>query len=234
MMKRSGILLLLFLVVVRTLNAQRFKAGINVGLLASDINGADTRDKDNDFSKLGFTAGFLVNTQISKKNKFQLELNFIQKGSQQRPDSMGNGYYKIALSYVEVPLIIRRQIYFTKRQVPVNRIDLEAGVSVGRMVSHYVVNSSNTVFTGYDNLFNSTDVSLLIGADYNISKHIVFCLRYSNSVIPAIKRNTPNVHFITYTFNRGNNMVLQFTFKFVFGGKVPDTTPQVKDTQDQQ
>lgn len=233
-LKTSIVIALLLLFCSRKADAQqKFRAGFTLGLSASDINGAHTIYRNRHFSKAGLIAGFLVNTQVSKKNAFQMELNFIQKGSLQRPDSLGNGYYKIALSYVEVPLLIRRQIYFTKRGAPVNRFDFEFGASVGRLVAYSVTNNANTVFTGNETgkYLNFTDVSLLIGADCNISKNIAFCIRYSNSVIPAVKRNTPNIHFITYTWNRGNNQVLQFSIKFVFKGKTADTTPATGSDQ---
>ncbi|MGZ4088275.1 MAG: porin family protein [Bacteroidia bacterium] len=214
--------------------SQTFRAGFTAGLSASDINGAHTINRNRHFSKAGLIAGFLVNTQISKKSVFQMELNFIQKGSLQRPDSLGNGYYKIALSYVEVPLLFRRQLYFTKKGVPVNRFDIELGASVGRLVGYSVTNNANTVFTGNETAkyLNFTDVSLLIGFDCNITKTLGFSVRYSNSVIPAIK-HTPNIHFITYTFNRGNNQVLQFSLKYVLKGKATDTTPKVQDASGQ-
>jgi hypothetical protein len=228
MLKSKYISVLFFLISfeIGMAQNQRFKAGFTAGLVATDVDGADTRDGDNDFSKLGFTAGLLLNTELSKKTALQLELNFIQKGSMQRPDSMNNGYYKIGFSYVEFPVLLKRHITFKVRQKPVTRIDLEAGASVGRMVSYQIINGTNSVLPPSNNLFNFTDVSLLAGADYNISKSVIFCLRYSNSIIPVIKRNTPNIHFITYTFNKGNNMVLQFSFKFIFKGKTVESIPK--------
>lgn len=224
-MQKSISVYLFFLVLFfGELKAQRFNAGFSVGLCATHINGADTRDGDNDFHKVGFTAGGLVNTPITKKSTFQFEINFIQKGSTQPPDSNNNGYYKIALAYVEVPLIIKRRINFTIRKKPVSKVDLEAGVSFGRMISRSVVGSTNYNLPTPDKYFNKNDISLLVGANYNFSKNVYFCLRYSNSVIPAIKRNTPNINFITYTFNRGNNMVIQFCFKFVFGAAKESTS----------
>ncbi len=220
---------LLFLFLIETSIAQRFRAGFTAGLVASDVNGADTRDNDNDFSKVGITAGLLVNTQVTEKTILQLELNYIQKGSLQRPDSLNNGYFKIAFNYVEFPVLLRRRVKFKIRQKPVNRFDLEAGASVGRMVSYRLINSQNTILPPADNLFNYTDVSLLVGADYNISDNFIFCLRYSNSLIPVIKKNTPNLHFITYTYNRGNNMVFQFSFKYILKPKAADTTPKIQD-----
>ncbi len=207
---------LLFLLVVNLMQAQRFRVGFTGGLCVTDIDGADTRDSDNDFHKPGFTVGGILNMPLNEKRSFQFEINYIQKGSTMPPDSLNNGYYKIALDYVEMPFLIKQRVKFNLRKKPVTQLDLEGGVSVGRMIRHNVTGSTNYGIISSDNLFNKTDLSLLFGADYNFSKNFYFCVRYSNSVIPSIKRNAPNLNFITYTFNRGNNMVWQFSFKFLF------------------
>jgi hypothetical protein len=233
-MKNKFYYLFLIVFIYQTNFAQQFRAGFSGGLVATDIDGADSRDGDNDFHKLGFTLGGIVNTPINKKNTFQFEINFIQKGSMQPPDSNNMGYYKIALSYIEVPVLIKRRIYFTIRKKPVSKFDLEYGFSAGKLLQHSATGNNNYSLTSSKNAFNPFDISLLAGADYNISKNVYFCFRYSNSVIPAIKRNTPNLNFITYTFNKGNNMVFQFSFKFVFGGKAEDPAPVKVETETEQ
>lgn len=210
------IALSLFFVTTRA-TAQKFNVGFTTGLSVSEINGANYISGNVGFHKVGVIAGAIINTSLTPKSLLQFEFNFIQKGSSQPPDSANNGYYKIALSYLEVPVLIRRRINFTMFKKPVSKIDLEGGLSFGRMISRNVTGSTNSSLPTGD-LYNQTDISLLAGVDYNFSKNVYFCLRYSNSVIPAIKRNAPNFNFITYTFNRGNNMVLQFSFKFVFSG----------------
>lgn len=212
-------------------NAQRFRAGFSGGLTVTDIDGADTKDNDNDFYKLGFTAGALVNAQIGKKSSLQFEINYIQKGSLQIPDSLNNGYFKIAIDYVEVPLLVKRHVYFNMKKGPVNKVDMGIGVSVGQMVRKVVIDKTNNTLPNTDNLYNKTDVSLLAEIDYNFTKNICFCFRYSNSLIPAIKKNIPYAHFLYYTFNRGNNMVFQFSFKFLFGAKKQETTPTPVPTE---
>ncbi len=215
---------ILFLVGGNT-SAQTFKAGFGGGLVVSDIDGADTRDTDNDFHKIGFTIGGVVNTRIAKRTLLQFELNYISKGSLQPPDSLNNGYYKIALGYIEIPVLIRQQIYFNWKGKKINKIDLEAGVSYGKMVQRQVVGSSNYTLNNTAQYYNTNDVSVLVGADYNFTRNVCFCFRYSNSVIPAIKRNAIRPGFASYSFNKGNNLVFQFSFKFLFGGKEKAVAP---------
>lgn len=213
-------------------SAQRFRAGFSAGLTVTDIDGADNIDTDDDFSKVGLTVGGLVAAQLNKKNTLQFEINYIQKGSLHPPahDSLNSGYYKIALAYLEVPLLLKRHVFFNMKKGKINKVDIGFGASAGRLIQKTVIGATNNTLTNTDNLYNYTDVSLLGEIDYNFTPNIYFCLRYSNSIIPAIKKNTPNVHFLTYTFNRGNNMVFQFSFKFIFGAKKPETVPATVTT----
>ena len=221
---KTNLLLILFLVAFTSGYSQRFFGGLSAGLVVSDIDGADTRDPDNDFHKVGFTVGGLMNTQLTKKTVFQFEINYTQKGSLQPPDSLNNGYFKIALGYIEIPLLIKRQIYFNWKQKRVNKVDIEAGLSYGRMVHNTVIGGTNYVIPSAINYFNTNDISVLVGADYNFTKNVYFCFRYSNSLIPAIKKNAANTGIQSVnTINKGNNMVFQFSFKFVFGEKKQET-----------
>lgn len=224
----TSILTSIIILLTISIHAQKFNAGFSGGLVVSDIDGADTRDTDNDFHKLGFTVGGIVNTQLTKKTLLQFEINYIQKGSMQPPDSLNNGYFKIALGYVEIPLLVRRQIYFNWKGKKINKIDLEAGVSYGKMVQRKVIGNMNYVLNNTDEYYNTNDVSVLIGADYNFTKNVLFCFRYSNSVIPAIKRNAIMPGFYTYNYNKGNNLVFQFSFKFLFGAKQKNDTPKIE------
>jgi hypothetical protein len=204
------------------MHSQRFRAGISGGLTVTDVDGADIRDSDNDFNKIGLTLGGIVTTSLNANWKGQMELNFTQKGSLSPPDSNNNGYYKIAFSYVEIPVLVKRKIRFNIRKKPVERMDFEFGLSYGRMVAASLVGSSNYNLPVSRKYINFNDVSLLAGVDYNFSRNVFLCVRYSNSIIPVIRRNAPTNFNYTYTLNRGNNLVFQFALKILFGsaGKV--------------
>jgi hypothetical protein len=206
-----------FAVAISPVTAQTFRAGFSMGATGTDINSMDSRDGDNDFNKLGFLLGGIVNTSIDKKNMFQMEMNYIKKGTSQKPDSLNNNYYKLALDYIEVPLLLRHKIHFNIGKKPIDRFDLEIGASVGRMVRH------SWIENGYPSTFdptriNKTDVSLLVGFNYNFSSHACLSFRYSNSVIPAVKHDVIPGYLLPYDFNAGNNMVIQMALKFIFGG----------------
>ena len=216
-MKKEILLISYLLLSYYCLKAQRFNAGFSFGAVASDIHGMDSRDMDNDFNKLGFTAGGIVNTKMDDKNIFQMEINYIQKGSLQRPDSLNNGYYKFAADYVDAAFLFRHHAKFSIQKTLIDKFDWEAGISIGRLVRNtWVLN--NYPYPIDETKINKIDISPLIGIDYNISPHVCFCVRYSNSVIPVIKHDVIPVYLYRYYYNIGNNMAAQFVIKIVFGG----------------
>ncbi len=204
--------------------AQRFKAGFTTAFVISDINGANSAPNRKNFHKVGFAGGLAANARVGKKTLLQFEIVYIQKGSMQPPDSLNNGYYKIALDYVEIPLFVRQQLFFNWKGKRINKVDLELGASYGKLIRKNVIGNTNYQLSGTDDLYNTNDVSILAGLDFNFTKNVCFNFRYSNSVIPAIKRNALRAGFVSQTFNRGNNMVFQLGFKFLFGAKEKTTS----------
>lgn len=210
-----------------TARAQKFRAGFTLGLDASTINGFNNNDH---LHKVGVIAGAIINTSLTPNVIAQIEMNFIQKGSLQPPDSLGNGYKKVALSYIELPLILRRRLNFNVRKKPVLGFELEFGASVGRLVDVVSINSQNAAVP-IDGI-HKYDVSLLAGLNYVVSKNFYVSIRYSNSVIPVMDRSPARGYLIYYTWNRGNNQALQFSLKFVFGG-VGQAKPNVEGSDQQ-
>lgn len=220
----------LFLITAFAASAQSFNAGIGGGLVVSEINGANTDPNRRGFHKLGVALGGVANFRIAKKTLFQFEINYIQKGSMQPPDSLNNGYYKIALGYIEIPMLIRQQIFFNWKGKKINKVDLEFGASYGRMFQRTVIGNTNYQLNNTDPYYNTTDISLLAGIDYNFTNNICFNFRYSNSLIPAVKRSTLVNGLISQTFNRGNNMVFQMGFKFLFTTKKKTSSSSPAET----
>jgi len=195
----------------------RFRAGLTFGAVATDIPGTDTRDKDSDFNKLGLSFGAIINTRLSEKNTLQLEINYVMKGAQQQPDSNNNGYFKMTLPYIEVPILMRHTLRMNIRRKPVDRLEIEYGFSGGRLFNPGFVDDSNYPQPITKNSLNYFDVSVLGGLSFNFTPNIYFTLRYSNSVIPVINRNSIDPAFVRYTWNNGNNQVVLFAVKYMFG-----------------
>jgi len=230
---RSKILFLFFLFgfLIPNANAQRFRAGVIGGLVGSDVDGFDFFDYDTDFHKGGFTFGGMVNAKISDKNSFQFEMVYIQKGTfTGKPDSANDyTYYRLGLDYIEVPVIFRHQMHLHVNTKATDRFSFEIGPTFGALVRVFqdgnYGNGSGSYNSGlFDNkAFKKTDIGLTAGVSFNFLKNFYFDVRYANSLIPVTTQNQVSNQFIVYTFNKGHNMVFNFTIRYLFGKQeVPD------------
>jgi hypothetical protein len=176
---------------------QQFNGGLLGGLSMSEISG----DRLTGPNKAGVYAGGFVNTYISKKSSFQMELDFIQKGSRKNPDTLDNSnYYLLRLSYIEMFLHYKWDFseLFT----------LEAGPSFGVLLKSYE-EADGQILT--EPPFNNGDLSLNVGLFFSLTQRWRFNVRYSNSVL-AVR---PHASGQTYKWNQGQyNEVLSFTFHY--------------------
>jgi len=204
--------------------AQQFRAGVILGPDASDVVGLNP-DGSNGFRKAGFTAGGMVNMNLSPQNSIQFEILYTEKGSLQSPDSINKfTEYKLNLDYIEVPIIFRHKFAFGNGKKMVDKLAYELGLSFGELVTVkqelFYNQSSYPQYTAvFDNSeFKKTEIALHIGGSYNITENLIFDVRFSNSIVPVIYHNASRSYFFWYSFNKGDNMVFSFTLRYLFGG----------------
>lgn len=224
---RSRILLFLFIFSCQlaTAQSQRFRAGLIGGAVASDIDGfAALGHRGGDFYKAGVTFGGMVNAKLSDKNSFQFEMVYIQKGSYTgKPDSANNyTYYQIKLDYIEVPIIFRRQMHIQINNRSTDRFAFEFGPTFGALINikqNGLFYQDGLYVSGLfkDDDFKRTDIGLTAGISYNFLDRFYFNVRYQNSLLPVTKHQDVFNQFIIYTFNKGHNMVFNFTVRYLFG-----------------
>lgn len=220
-MKRSIFFILLFTLFIIKAQAQSFHAGFMLGPTMTDIDGADLTDNDNDFHKLGFSIGGLVNRKIGKHAFAQMELAFIQKGSSQPVNLDSSGRYlfvpyTINLNYIDISLLVKQGVAYSKKD-GFDKFGVEVGLTIGDLLSSSFKDSTNMKGPIKINPF---DLELLAGVYYNFTPGFYLDVRYSNSIIHAIPHQSNFENFYPYaTFQKGNNLVLQLTLGFVFGNK---------------
>jgi len=194
---RNLLFILFFMSLGPVLIGQQFNGGLIGGLSMSEISG----DRLTGPNKAGVYTGGFVNTYISKKSSFQMELNFIQKGSRKNPDTLDNSnYYLLRLSYIEMFLHYKWDFseLFT----------LEAGPSFGVLINSYE-EADGQILT--EPPFNTGDLSLNVGLFFSLTQRWRFNVRYSNSIL-AVR---PHASGQTYKWNQGQyNEVLSFTFHY--------------------
>jgi len=176
------------------LSAQDFHGGILGGLSTSEISG----DRLEGPNKAGFYLGAFVNRYFTHRSSIQMELDFIQKGSRENPDS-SNAYhsYLLRLNYIEIPVHYKYDF--------IEKGTLEAGLSLGVLI--YQDEKVNDYEWGSGSDFDQFDLSFNIGLYYTIIKNLRINVRYSNSILPV----RPHAGGATWRANKGQyNEVLSF------------------------
>ncbi len=188
-------------------SSNRFKGGFQAGFTSSQIHG----DGFAGFDKAGWTAGFFLENNLSKKSTFQVELNYITKGSFDPPNfQIGkNNWKRIHLGYVEMPLILKFNI---------KKIILDVGLS-GGFLAHEKQSDANTVLEGRDIIigpFKRYEISYLLGVEYHFNDQWGVSGRTGSSLLPV----TNQVRFerIIWGFFGGSysqylNLSLRYRFK---------------------
>lgn len=199
-MKNLFILLILSLLSTLPLFSQDFNGGVLGGLSASEISG----DRLSGPNKAGVYLGAYVNRYFSPRSSVQMELDFIQKGSRENPDSSNNYQsYLLRLNYIELPVHYRYDF--------AERATLEVGLSFGVLVHSYEEANGLETVSGPE--FNSTDLSFNFGFFYTVLEKLRINVRYSNSIL-AVR---PHSQGQTYRWNQGQyNEVLSFVLFYEF------------------
>lgn len=201
-MNANKVTLIVILIWLLTYGAvsQDFKGGVLAGLATTEVSG----DRLEGPHKAGIYAGVFVNRQFTPKSSMQMELDFIQKGSRENPDS-SNAYqsYKLRLNYIEMPVHYRFNFH--------PKAALEAGLSLGVLLNSYEEANGSEAVSATE--FNSTDLSINIGVFYEFIEHFKINVRYSNSIL-AIR---PHPNDQSYKWNNGQyNEVLSFVIFYEF------------------
>tara|TARA_B110000211_G_scaffold1759_1_gene2130 strand:+ start:39 stop:638 length:600 start_codon:yes stop_codon:yes gene_type:complete len=182
-----------------SIKAQNFGGGLILGLSTSQVSG----DNLGGFNKAGLLVGGFIDLQLSKTFKGQMEMTFIQKGSN-NPKMNENSYSDISLSYVEIPLLLKYQ--------QSRAIAIEVGIETAFLISASDNDIYGQIFSNSTREFNTTDIGIFIGLDYFINTRLILNSRISNSILP-IREHASGA---TFQLNKGQyNSVLSFSLHYI-------------------
>lgn len=181
------------------IKAQVFNAGVGGGLNVSQVDG----DGFSGYNKVGPAVGVFVNTFFSEFLAGQIEINYSAKGSRFRTTIEEPRYYRLALHYVEIPVLIK--------YCALSEIIIEAGLSGGYLFLAREEDEFGQMPDTRD--FRKTEFGAHMGTAYLFTDNISLGVRISYSIIPVRKHAGGG----TYYFNRGqNNNVVSFTLHYQF------------------
>jgi len=203
-MKKKFAILLFCGFLTLSIQAQNFGGGIILGLSTSQVGGDDLAG----FKKAGLLVGFFANKKILESLSFQMEMTFIQKGSN-NPD-MNDFEHKnynfpdISSSYIEVPLLLQ---YHQN-----NKLIIEGGMQLAYLIDGYYNDSYGRLENG--NSFIQYDFGLLLGIDYKYSEKISLNTRLSNSIIPIGVEDHEVINSYNSSKKGRYNTVLSFSIHY--------------------
>ncbi|MDR2979193.1 MAG: PorT family protein [Bacteroidales bacterium] len=203
-MKNFFLLLLLFSLSFHSFSQSRIKGGVRAGGTASQISGDDLSG----FHKLGGYAGVFANIPLSQNEnwKFQMELNFIMKGSNMYVSGLNNPNigrkYTLNLFYLEVPFLFKF--------MPFRNFDIELGPTFNILFGYRESNEAGKI-VGRP-AFKFYEFSILGGISYTIKEKWGISLRYSNSIIPVRKPTWVYDRRVNNQFN--STFALSATYQF--------------------
>lgn len=204
LMKKIALLLLFCLPLAGF--AQKFNGGILAGGLVSQIDG----DNWVGYHKFGYLAGGFVSIRLSPRSSFQLEMEYIQKGSKLNADSVTNtgNTYLTRLHYLEIPLLY--QFTFAKR------VQAEIGPAADILLGYYV--DSNGQETDVTVPFRTVALSGIIGASCFLTDHLKAGIRFNYSLISIRTGYVPGARKILFETGQYNN-VLSLAVSWYFKNK---------------
>ena len=197
---KNKILLCLFLTFLSLLSfSQNFKGGVIAGIATSQVSG----DALGGLHKAGLYLGVFTQLPISPISNIKMEMNYIQKGSN-NPKISENFLSDISTSYIEVPISVN----YYQNEIMCFEIGLQTA---------FLLNfSDNDLYGPIPNdqsiPFNKVDLGAFIGMNYHLTDNILLNSRISNSILPV----RPHASGAIYQLNRGQyNSVLSFTLHYI-------------------
>ena len=198
MVKKFAILLSCGFLAISS-NAQDFGGGIVAGISTSQVSG----DQLGGFNKAGFLVGAFTNKSISKLLSLQMEMTYIQKGSN-NPKMNKNQIKDISLSYIEVPVSVN---YYQTEMT-----SFEVGIQTAFLLNFSDNDPYGQIPKDQSIEFNKVDLGAFIGMSHDLTDKIKLNSRISNSIIP-IRAHASGA---TYKLNKGQyNSVLSFALHYI-------------------
>ena len=190
--------LLILLLIHFFASAQKFNGGIIAGGLVSQVDG----DTWKGYNKFGFIAGAYVSLQVSQHSSFQMELEYIQKGSRHNADSsnFSDQTYLLRLHYIEVPVLY--QFTFARR------FSVEAGPAFDVLMGYE--EEQDGISNPPTEPIRNITLSGILGASCYLTNHLKANFRLNYSLISLRNTSSPypaSYRKIFFEYGQYNNVL---------------------------
>jgi len=175
----SRLITLLFIVFSSPIIAQNFDAGFIGGFTASQISG----DGLAGFDKGGARFGAFISYPLKQKMNFQVEMQYIQKGSKSPSGKNAPSNYIMNLHYIEIPFTLNYELK--------DGIVIETGLGPGILFSYSEKDEIGELGGVSPSIFA---LDFLCGLQYQLLGNLKVGIRYGNSLLPI--RGKSNISII--------------------------------------
>jgi hypothetical protein len=205
MIKNLAFISFLSLFILQNIEAQKFKGGLNLGLIASQVDG----DFRGNYNKPGlFTGAYILFPFKHETMGLQLELDYAQKGSKSQGKNSDGTLNKsrMALHQIEIPVLFNYNI--------IRKLTLSGGLSCNMLVSTKIYDSYGYTSELYADpyKFKFFELGLLLGGSYLFKKHYGLSFRYGYSLTPIGTSLDARRRWVSGL----RNNFLQFHFSYQF------------------
>jgi hypothetical protein len=201
---KKYLLFIILLVAFSLVKAQRFNGGILAGFNGSQVEG----DSYKGYDKLGAVAGFYVETDIAPAVFAGMEIKFNQKGARKDPTSKDPTKYIMRLNYIDLP------VYGGFRTGEWGAI--LAGIQPGYLLSGKEYDAYGEFPPEDQAEFNSFDLQVLLGFQFDFLDYLKADLRFALSVLPI--RDKPGDTNYYWQDSQFNN-VISLALYYQIGGR---------------
>jgi hypothetical protein len=201
-MSRKSFVLVFLMIFSTAISAQRFNGGIIAGGNVSQLDG----DNQPGYHKFGYQAGAFVSLHVSQHSSFQLEMEYIQKGSRYNGDTLTHmdPTFIFRFHYVEIPLLY--QYSFAKRQ----RFSFETGPAIDVLLGSYQ-ESPIGMEVGPQDIMTLRSITLagIFGFSAFLTNHLKANFRFNYSLLSITPYNNypPNSRHILFEIGQYNNVM---------------------------
>lgn len=175
----NRLITLLFIVFSSPIIAQNFDAGFIGGFTASQISG----DGLAGFDKGGARFGAFISYPLKQKMNFQVEMQYIQKGSKSPSGKNAPSNYIMNLHYIEIPFTLNYELK--------DGIVIETGLGPGILFSYSEKDEIGELGGVSPSIFA---LDFLCGLQYQLLGNLKVGIRYGNSLLPI--RGKSNISII--------------------------------------
>lgn len=181
---------------------QSFKAGFQLGMTATQVDG----DKSAGYNKPGFFGGIFVNRPMENNKAWQLEMNFVQKGSRINvdPNSSNPQTYLMRLNYLEIPVLFQKKIR--------KNLGLEVGGAIAYLITAKEYSMGYLMDETALPAFRKFEISGMGGLTYLLTSKLTFHLRFQYSLSSI--REYDNSYVYMDGGQRNNVICMSLFYKF--------------------